>query len=64
MRGKIALASYNKCLFYVWIYEFLLCNPASEELPEITLTSFFSFIVVLFIFCLMGGVCCVTAVNH
>lgn len=33
--GGIALASYNRCFFYMWIYEFLLCSPASEELPEI-----------------------------
>lgn len=29
--GGIALASYNRCLFYTWIYEFLLCNSAYED---------------------------------
>lgn len=64
--GGIALASYNRCLF-MWIYEFLLCNPVSEglsEIPNINQQFFVSIIVVLFIFCLMGGVRCITAVNH
>lgn len=50
--GGIALASYNRCLFYMWIFKFLICNPASKDLPEIPNINqqFFFLSVVLFLF--------------